>query len=320
MSPKAAKTKAAPKTKAAAKPKAAPKKIGRKPRKMALGRGLDALLPGDTENRESAERKDAPRPFKPCGVDMIRPNRYQPRRHFAEDEMAALADSIRAQGIIQPLIVRKDANGYELVAGERRLRAAKMAGLNEVPVLVRDMTDAEMLEMAIVENIQREDFNPIEEADAYHRLMSEFGLTQDQAAARVGKSRSAVANFLRLRQLEDHIKQSIEAGLISMGHARALLGLDSAAERRNVWRTITSRRLSVRETEKLIRKIKTEPRPKGAPQPSSLDRHLASVADDLSRHYGTKVTIQRKGRRGSVAIEFFSDDDLDRLIGLLKQD
>jgi ParB family chromosome partitioning protein len=310
MSRKTTKTKAAPK-------KTAPKKDGRKPRKMALGRGLDALLPGggDTDRQDAA-----PQPYKPCAINIIRPNRYQPRRHFAQDEMAALADSIKAQGIIQPLIVRKDVTGYELVAGERRLRAAKVAGLAEVPVVIRDMTDAEMLETSIVENIQREDFNPIEEADAYHRLMSEFGLTQDQAAARVGKSRSAVANFLRLRQLEEQIKQSIVAGLISMGHARALLGLESDAERRDVWRTITSRRLSVRETEKLIRKIKTVPQRHTAPKPSSIDRHLSSVAEDLSRYYGTKVSIQRKGRRGSVAIEFYNDDDLDRLIGLLKQD
>ncbi len=301
------------KTKAAAK-KAAPKKVSRKPRKMALGRGLDALLPGGGDT----DRKEAPQPYKPCAINRIRPNRHQPRRHFAEDEMAALAASIKSQGIIQPLIVREDATGYELVAGERRLRAAKAAGLTEVPVVIKDMSDAEMLEMSIVENIQREDFNPIEEADAYHRLMSEFGLTQDQAAARVGKSRSAIANFLRLRQLEEPIKQSIEAGLISMGHARALLGLESAAERRNVWRTITARRLSVRETEKLIRNIKTVPQRNTAPQPSSIDRHLSSVAEDLSRHYGTKVTIQRKGQRGSVAIEFYNDDDLDRLIGLLK--
>ncbi len=302
MSRKAAKTKA---------PSAAGK---RKPRKMALGRGLDALLPGG---------KPEPAPVAPdrtCAVDMIRPNRYQPRRHFAADEMAELAASIEAQGIIQPLLVRKDAAGYELVAGERRLRAAKMVGLTEVPVVVKDLSDAEMLEVSIVENIQREDFNPIEEADAYHRLMSEFGLTQDQAAARVGKSRSAVANFLRLRQLEAPIKQSIAEGTISMGHARALLGLASTGARQDAWRTIVSRRLSVRETEKLIRKRKNTPRAKPAARPStSLDRHLASVSDELCRVFGTKVSIQRRGQRGSVSIEFYNDDDLDRLIGLLKK-
>ncbi len=299
----------------ATKTKSASAGGGRKPRKMALGRGLDALLPGG-----KAESQAPPQTEMTCAVDIIRPNRYQPRRHFAETEMAELAASIKAQGIIQPLLVRKDTSGYELVAGERRLRAAKMAGLTEVPVVVKDLTDAEMLEVSIVENIQREDFNPIEEADAYHRLMNEFGLTQDQAAARVGKSRSAVANILRLRQLEAPIKQSIVEGAISMGHARALLGLPTATDRQGAWRAIVSRRLSVRETENLIRKLKTAPRTKPAAKPStSLDRHLAAVSEELARVYGTKVSIKRKGQRGSVAIEFYSDDDLDRLIGLLKK-
>ena len=302
MSRKAAKTKS---------PSAAGK---RKTRKMALGRGLDALLPG----REPEAVPTAP--DRTCAVDAIRPNRYQPRRHFAEDELAELAASIKAQGIIQPLLVRKDATGYELVAGERRLRAARMIGLTEVPVVVKDLSDAQMLEVSIVENIQREDFNPIEEADAYHRLMNEFGLTQDQAAQRVGKSRSAVANFLRLRQLEAPIKQSIAEGAITTGHARALLGLSSAAARQDAWRRIVSRQLSVRETEKLIRKLKNTPRTEKVVKPStSLDRHLASVSDELCRVYGTKVSIQRRGQRGSVSIEFYNDDDLDRLIGLLKK-
>ncbi len=244
MSRKAAKTKAPSATGA------------RKPRKMALGRGLDALLPGGKPKAPPVA------PDRTCAVDVIRPNRYQPRRHFAETELAELAASIEAQGIIQPLLVRKDAKGYELVAGERRLRAAKMVGLTEVPVVVKELSDAEMLEVSIVENIQREDFNPIEEADAYHRLMTEFGLTQDQAATRVGKSRSAVANILRLRQLEAPIKQSIAEGAISMGHARALLGLSGAAARQDAWRAIVSRQLSVRETEKLIRKRKRTPRNK----------------------------------------------------------
>ena len=301
-------------TRKAAKTRPSSARGGRKPRKMALGRGLDALLPG------KASEKDAPAtPYLTCAIDAIRPNRYQPRRQFATDEMAELAASIKAQGIIQPLLVRKDATGYELVAGERRLRAAKMVGLTEVPVVIKDLSDAEMLEVSLVENIQREDFNPIEEADAYHRLMTEFGLTQDQAAKRVGKSRSAVANFLRLRQLEDPIKESIVEGAISTGHARALLGLDPADARLKVWRRIVARKLSVRETEKLIRRLKVAVRPKPASPSSSLDRHLRSVAEDLSRVYGTKVSIQRQGKRGRVAIEFYTDDDLDRLITLLKQ-
>jgi len=297
----------------ARKPTASNDTTSRKRKKMALGKGLEALIPGIPE--PSGEGRD----YLLCDVAQIKPNRYQPRRHFAENDMAELAASIRAQGIIQPLLVRKDGDGYELVAGERRLRAAKMAGLAEVPIVVKDVGQAEMLEMSIVENIQRADFNPIEEANAYHRLMTEFGLTQDQAAERVGKSRSAVANFLRLRQLDDAIKTSIVEGEISMGHARALLGLEDPATRLAAWRTILDKHLSVRETEELIRKRKTVPAKPAKRSPSEMDRHLAYLAEDLSRYYGTKVTIQRQKKSGTVAIEFYSDEDLDRLLGLLKQ-
>jgi ParB family chromosome partitioning protein len=293
----------------------APKdKTGRKRKKVALGKGLEALIPGGSE--PSTEARD----YLLCDVAIIKPNRYQPRRHFADEDMAELTASIRAQGVIQPLLVRKDGTGYELVAGERRLRAAKKAGLPKVPVVVKDVSHAEMLEMSIVENIQRADFNPIEEADAYHRLMTEFGLTQDQAAERVGKSRSAVANFLRLRQLDDAIKTSIVEGAISMGHARALLGLENPPERLSAWRTIVAKSLSVRETEQLIRKLKSVPQKPAKRKPTEMDRHLAALAEDLSRYYGTKVTIQRQKQSGTVAIDFYSDEDLDRLLGLLKGD
>ena len=280
---------------------------------MALGKGLEALIPGGL----SAPADDT-RDYLLCDVAIIKPNRYQPRRHFADEDMADLAASIRAQGVIQPLLVRKDGTGYELVAGERRLRAAKMAGLSQVPVVIKDITKGEMLEMSIVENIQRADFNPIEEANAYHRLMTEFGLTQDQAAERVGKSRSAVANFLRLRQLDDAIQTSIVEGAISMGHARALLGLESIPGRRSAWRTIIAKKLSVRETEQMIRKLKSAPPKPAKRPPNEVDRHLSMLAEDLSRYYGTKVTIQRQKKSGTVAIEFYNDDDLDRLLRLLK--
>ena len=288
-------------------------KNGRKRKKMALGKGLEALIPGGL----SAPADDT-RDYLLCDVAIIKPNRYQPRRHFADEDMADLAASIRAQGVIQPLLVRKDGTGYELVAGERRLRAAKMAGLSQVPVVIKDITNGEMLEMSIVENIQRADFNPIEEANAYHRLMTEFGLTQDQAAERVGKSRSAVANFLRLRQLDDAIQTSIVEGAISMGHARALLGLESIPGRRSAWRTIIAKKLSVRETEQMIRKLKSAPPKPAKRPPNEVDRHLSMLAEDLSRYYGTKVTIQRQKKSGTVAIEFYNDDDLDRLLRLLK--
>ena len=288
-------------------------KNSRKRKKMALGKGLEALIPG------GSDISDDTRDYLLCDVTIIKPNRYQPRRHFADEDMADLAASIRAQGVLQPLLVRKDGTGYELVAGERRLRAAKMAGLPKVPVVVKDITHAEMLEISIIENIQRADFNPIEEANAYHRLMTEFGLTQDQAAERVGKSRSAVANFLRLRQLGDAIQTSLIEGAISMGHARALLGLDDAPGRLAAWRIIIAKKLSVRETEQMIRKLKSRPPKPAKRQPTEVERHIASLAEDLSRYYGTKVTIQRQKKRGTVAIEFYNDDDLDRLLSLLKK-
>jgi ParB family chromosome partitioning protein len=291
----------------------------KKKRKMALGRGLDALIPdlGAVEGisgSTSLPRKD----YFLCEIDMIRPNRFQPRRHFSADELDALAESIRSQGIIQPLLVRVDDVGYELVAGERRLRAASLAGLDRVPVVVKDISDSKMLEISIVENIQRENLNPMEEAEAYHRLITEFDLTQDQAAERVGKSRSAVANFLRLRQLPEPIKDSIMEGALSMGHARAILGAETPAKQQAAWREVVGKRLSVRETEALIKRINAQPKPARIAELTPEQRYFNDISEDLSRHYGTRVRIQRKGRKGRVEIDFFSDDDLDRLLGMLR--
>ena len=295
----------------AKKKAAAPKKR----KKQALGRGLEALIP-------TGAPKTGPESGKgliECDLDLVSPNRYQPRSHFAADELEELCESIKAQGIIQPLLVRKDTNGYELVAGERRLRAAKMAGLTKVPVMVRNLTDAQMLEMSIVENIQREDFNPIEEAEAYHRLITEFNLTQDQAAERVGKSRSAVANFLRLRQLPEEIKDSIVSNTVSMGHARALLAIDTRAGQLAAWREVVVKKLSVRQTEKLIKRLKKKPKKPAAAPTDSEKYYFTSLEEDLSRHFGTRVRIKRKQQKGSVEIEYYSNDDLDRLLGLLKR-
>ncbi len=223
-----------------------------KRKKMALGKGLGALIPDIETEREN--KKD----YFYCDTHLIRPNRFQPRRRFTDEDLAELAESIKTQGILQPLLVRQDETGYELITGERRLRAAKRAGLTQVPVLIKRVNDDKLLEMAIVENIQREDLNPIEEAEAYHRLITQLKLTQDQASARVGKSRSAVANFLRLRQLPDQIKAGITDGTLSMGHARALLGAETSAQQLAAWRSVVSKKLSVRETEALIRRLKAE--------------------------------------------------------------
>lgn len=282
-------------------------------RKMALGRGLASLLPSN-----SPTENDADKAYFLCDIELIRPNRYQPRHRFSEPELAELSESIKEQGILQPLLVRKDGVGYELVVGERRLRASKMAALKQVPVVIKDISDEALLEMSIIENIQREDLNPLDEAEAYHLLMSEFGLTQEEAAKRVGKSRPVVANALRLRQLPNQIKETILDSTLSMGHARALLGAETPAQQLAAWRTVMSRGLSVRQTEALIRELKKGGKPSDKPPESAEARHLASLAEDLSRRFGTRVNIKRRGEKGKVEIDFMSNDDLNRLLAMLQ--
>ena len=284
-----------------------------KRKKVALGKGLAALIP------EIEEADERPKDFFYCDIELIRPNRFQPRVQFPKDELDDLCQSIKEQGILQPLLIHEDDDGYELIAGERRLRAAKKAGLAQVPVIIKRISDSKLLELSIVENIQRANLNPIEESEAYHRLITEFNLTQDQAATRVGKSRSAVANFLRLRQLPEQIKASILDDSLTMGHARALLGVENSAQQLAAWRAVVKKRLSVRETEDLIRTLKDEKKKPKVARKNSEDRHLMSLADDLSRHFGTKITIKKRGQRGKVEIEFYSNDDLDRLIERLRQ-
>jgi ParB family chromosome partitioning protein len=285
----------------------------KKRKKMALGKGLGALIP-DIESMD-----DTARDCIQCDIDLIQPNRYQPRITFASEELESLAQSIREQGIIQPVIVRRIDDGYELVAGERRLRACRMAGLERLPCIVKSISDAQLLEMSLVENIQRENLNPMEEAEAYHRMMTEFDMTQDEAAVRVGKSRSAVANYLRLRQLPDEVKTSIITGDLSMGHARALLGIPGRAQLIAMWQTVVSKGLSVRQTEALVTRIKKEKKGEKKRKSTSEDIYYADVADDLSRFFGTKVQIKRQGKRGKVEIEFYSSEDLDRLLRLLEK-
>jgi ParB family chromosome partitioning protein len=254
-----------------------------------------------------------------CDIDSIRPNPYQPRRNFSKQELQGLSDSVKEKGMIQPLVVRPIPTGYELIVGERRWRAARLAGIKRVPVIIKDASAAEMVEIALVENVQREDLNPMEKADAYHRLIKEFGLTQQKIAKRVGQDRSTVANFIRLRNLPKPIQSDIINNTLSMGHARALLGAKTPAQQKEVWRRIVSEHLSVRAAEALVKRLKdrkiTTPRPKAK---TSEEIYIASLADDLSRHLGTKVHIRRQGDRGKVEIEFYSDEDLERLIVRLK--
>jgi ParB family transcriptional regulator, chromosome partitioning protein len=285
--------------------------------KLALGKGLDALIPdmGSFENEANEPARDL---FE-CEIARIIPNRFQPRERFSETDLEELRRSIEEQGILQPLLVRALGSKYELIAGERRFRAAKMAGLSKVPVILKDVSDERMLELSIIENLQREDLNPIEEAEAYHRLMAEFDMTQDQAAKRVGKSRSAVANMLRLRNLPPEIRQSIAGGELSMGHARALLGAKNQAQQTAAWRTVLLKGLSVRETEALVDRLKTDKKEKLPEAPTSDEIYFASLAEDLSRDFGTKVLIQKSGTRGKVVFEYYTNDDLDRLLNLWKK-
>ncbi len=283
-----------------------------KRRQGGLGKGLDALFPEIELKEEWASGR-----FFECDIDRIRPNPHQPRSRFSENELADLADSIRAQGILHPLLVRESKDGYELIAGERRLRAARMAGVFKVPVMLKDIQDSELLELSIIENIQRQDLNPIEEAEAYQQLLTEFKLTQEKIAKRVGKSRSAIANFLRLNQLPADIKASVKDGLLSMGHARAILAARTTALQRKAWKIVLLKGLSVRETEALVERLNDE-KPKTAPSGPKKDPYLSSIAEELAGYFGTKVLIRRRGKKGKVEIEFYSDDDLDRLLLLLK--
>lgn len=290
----------------------------RRRRKPALGRGLGALIPTSAPEAEGGERD-----FRLCEPDQIAPNPFQPRRRFDEDELAELSRSIAEQGVIQPLIVRPNDHGFELVAGERRLRAARMAGLDRVPVVVRTLTDTQLLAMALVENIQRADLNPLEEAEAYHRLMVEFDWTQEQVADQVGKSRSAVANFLRLRGLPDVVRQGLSEGDLTMGHAKALMSLSTPAQQLELARRVIEKGLSVREAERLAARLRdATPAPEEAPEPApdSEAVYMAHVTEALCRRFGTRVEIRRRGKKGRLEIEFYNDDDLDRLLRLLNPD
>jgi ParB family transcriptional regulator, chromosome partitioning protein len=272
-------------------------------RSTGLGRGLSSLIP---------QRH----PGQPGVVDIptgrIRPNPYQPRRTWDEDELAALTASVLEHGIIQPILVTEIVDGYQLVAGERRLRAAIAAGLERVPAVVRQLADREQLELALVENLQRSDLDAIESALAYRQLIDEFGLSQDEVAERVGRARSTVANTLRLLDLAPSIRQAIVDGRLTEGHGRALGGLTPELQDR-VLDSVLSQELSVRQTEELVRRMR-EPRPVAATRPERpSDPDLERVEEDLRRSLGTKVRLARSRKGGRIVIEYYSDEELGRL-------
>ncbi len=274
-------------------------------RRRVLGRGLGALIPGPTE---PAVKKEAAAETW-ATIASIAPNPYQPRETFDEPALAELTSSIRDRGLLQPLVVRRGGEGrYELIAGERRFRAAQRAGLTQVPIVVRDADGGEALELALIENLQREDLNPLEEARAYQRLADEFGLAHEEIALRVGKSRSAVTNSLRLLLLPPDVRAQLQSGALSAGHARSLLGLESHAQAL-VARDVVARGLSVRDTEKLVRERGRSP---------AVDLEQRAVESDLARALGTRVHLRHnKDGSGRIVIEYYSLDELDGLLGRL---
>ncbi|HEY7678785.1 MAG TPA: ParB/RepB/Spo0J family partition protein [Candidatus Methylomirabilis sp.] len=272
--------------------------------RKALGRGLGTLLAG----AEIPGVREVP-------VDAIAANPRQPRKRFDQEGIDSLAASIREQGVLSPLILRRGRDGYELVAGERRLRAARLAGLKTVPAIVREVAEAQALELALVENLQREDLNAVEEAEAYRRLMEDFGQSQDGIARRVGKDRSTVSNALRLLRLPRRLLDDIAAGALTEGHARALLALDREADQIRARDLIVKGGLSVRGAEALVRRLKGPAA--GAKRRPRRDHNLAALEDRLRGALGTKVRIARRGKGGTVEIEFYSEEDLDRLLELL---
>jgi len=294
-------------------------------KKKGLGKGLDSLIPDNksmksvtsektVESKEDAAAKSGVQVMK---INEVEPNRDQPRKNFDEDALLELSDSIKQFGVLQPLLVRKRKDYYEIIAGERRWRAAKLAGVKEVPVIEKEYTDQEILEIGLIENIQRENLNPIEEAIAYKRLLEEFNLKQDEVAERVSKSRTAVTNSMRLLKLSDKVQQMIIDDMISTGHARALLAIDDPELQYTLANKIFDEKLSVRETEKVVKEIKNPKKPKEK-KPVANSFIYQDLEEKMKSVFGTKVSIASKGKgKGKIEIEYYSDDELEHLFDMM---
>ncbi len=278
-------------------------------KRKALGKGLSALIP-NANKIEDDEKK-----YFQCPVESIEPNPYQPRQDFRAAEMEEMVNSVKEKGIITPLLVSKMKSGYQLIAGERRWRAAQQAGLERVPVVVREVTPAESLELAIIENIHRQDLNPIEEALAYKRLQEESGCTQDVVAKTLGKDRSTVTNMLRLLKLPAYAQKDVIDRRLSMGHARVLAGIKDKGHLKKLRNAVVGKGLSVRQLEALAKKNSSDV--PASKKKTETDYYMQSLADNLKRSLGTKVDINKNGKKGSIVIHFYSDDELERLLDLL---
>jgi ParB family chromosome partitioning protein len=283
-------------------------------KRMALGKGLGALIP-------EVERAEERRLFY-CGIEEIRPHRSQPRKHFDESKLLELAETIKEKGILDPLMVRRIDGGYELIAGERRWRAAQKAGLKEVPVILREADDREVLEISLIENLQREDLNPVEEAEGFRDLIEKFDISHEEASRRIGKDRTTITNALRLLKLSSEIKNHLIQNRITSGHARALLSLESREKQKELCNLIIQKGLSVREAEAWAKRWSERSKKKVAikKEKGDLENQLNSLQDSLRQHLGTKVRIQQRGKKGKIEIEYYSLEDLERVVEAILRD
>ena len=291
--------------------------------KRGLGKGVDGLISQNKRRvAEAPVKKEKEKPVAPKLEQMIKtskiePNREQPRRHFEEDALLELADSIKQYGVLQPLLVQKKDDYYEIIAGERRWRAAKLAGLKEVPVIIKEYTEQEIVEIALIENIQRENLNPIEEAMAYKRLLTEFSLKQDEVAERVSKSRTAVTNSMRLLKLSDRVQQMIIDDMISTGHARALLAVENEEEQYALATKIFDEKLSVRDIEKIVQNMKKVKKPTGV-KTVEIPFIYKDIEEKMKTIMGTKVVVNHKANgKGKIEIEYYSTEEFERIFDLL---
>lgn len=293
-----------------------------------LGKGIDSLIPNVVGETKVKKEAPAAADKKTSGIEgpetmvkitMVEPNREQPRKNFDEDALQELADSIKQFGLLQPILVQDRKDHYEIIAGERRWRASRMAGLQEIPVIIRNYSDQEIVEISLIENIQREDLNPIEEAQAYKRLLTEFNLKQDEVAERVSKSRAAVTNSVRLLKLSDEVQQMVIDEMISTGHARALLAVEDAEEQYNLAQKIFDEKLSVRDVEKMVKNLHKPAKTK-KPDDKTLQAIYQDIEEKLKQRLSTKVTVTPKGDgAGKIEIEFYSHEDLERLMDMMRE-
>lgn len=293
-------------------------------RKGGLGKGLDSMIP-DKIGKTAKDQTVADKPDTMMDIDKVEPNREQPRKKFDEDALLELSESIKQFGVIQPLIVQDRKTYYEIIAGERRWRAAKMAGLKKVPIIIKNYTEQEIMEISLIENIQREDLNPIEEALAYKKLLTEFNLKQDEVAERVSKSRTAVTNSMRLLKLSEKVQQMLIDDMLSTGHARALLAIEDAEEQYNLAQQIFDEKMSVRDVEKLVKKLQKEKneKPKESVKPDQTTEQIQAIYHDLEEKmkqiFGTKVSITSKDmKKGKIEIEYYSPDELDHFMDMFQ--